>query len=125
MASASSIAKLHAPVKMENFSNSIKPDRAPVKLSNSDNSQPDLLALQTAAWQYPARRRFGPQGRLAAPPMMSAMHPPVVPMGRNSFAAMAMRETVQQMRETALRRFSQQAQRGAAGHQAWPMAIQI
>jgi hypothetical protein len=125
MAKASSIGRLHEQGKLPNLGNSIKPDREPVNSTNFVDSQPDLLAMQTAAWQYPARRRFGPQGRLAAPPMMSAMHAPVVPEGRNSFAAMAMRETVQQMRETAMRRFSQQAQRGGAGHQPWPMAIQI
>ena len=122
MASASSIAKLHTPVKMENFSNLIKPQTERVKSANFAYSEPDLLAMQTAAWQQPARRRFGPPGRHAAPPMMNSITPTGIPEGRSSFGALAMRDVVQQMRATAMRRYSQQAQR--AEPQPW-MRIQI
>jgi hypothetical protein len=107
-----------------------EPDRAPVKCSNLeqlkiDVSGPSMLDMQTAAWQRPARRRFGPQGRITAPPMMNSVMPTSLPEGRNSFADVAARETAMQMRAAMARRYSQQAQRGAAGHQQWPMAIQI
>jgi hypothetical protein len=89
MAQANTIGRLHEQGKLPKFGNSIKPQSEPVKTDILSDSQPDLLAMQIAAWQYPARRRFGPQGRLAAPPMMNSVMPTNLPTDRADFAALA------------------------------------
>jgi hypothetical protein len=125
MASASSIARLHAQGKTANLADLEKPQPEPVKTANFADSEPDLLAMQTAAWQQPARRRFGSSGRIAAPAMMNGITPTVVPEGRSRFEAVSMRESVQQMRAAVTRRIEQQAQRAGAGHHQHGLAIQV
>ncbi len=100
-----------------------EPDRAPVKLPKFGNSQidvpePSLLDLQNMFWQQPARRRFGSSGRLTAPPMSNSVTPASIPTGRATFGDVAVREIAQQMRATAMRRYSQQPRGGGADHHA-------
>ncbi len=103
---------------MRNLRNLEKPQPEPVKTANFADSEPDLLALQTAAWQQPVRRRFGSSGRIAAPPMMNAITPTSVPTGRADFASMALRDAAAVAMNAAAGRWrAQQAQRAGAGHQ--------
>ena len=120
MASANTIWRLHA-----------APQPEPVKLPDSGNSQPnvsaepDLLALQTAEWQRPARGFVSPRSsRLDGPVLMGAMAPTSLPMGRRDFADVAARENAAHLRAAMSRRIEQQSRR--AGHQQHePLAIQI
>jgi hypothetical protein len=122
MASAVSISRLHA---VNNLTPQGVTRPEPVKTDIMSDSQPDLLALQTLAWQQPLRRRFGSptRSRNGAPALMSTGVDTSIPAGR-SFSDVAMRDAAQQMRATAMRRYSQRP-RGAAGHQQHGMAIQI
>ena len=115
MASMQSIARLYQGQRTDLVQTS-------AQVPKDVSAQPSMLDMQTLAWQFPLRRRFGPPGRHAAPPMMNSITPTGIPEGRSSFGALAMRDVVQQMRATAMRRYSQQAQR--AEHQPW-MRIQI
>jgi hypothetical protein len=107
------------------------PQPAPVKLPHCGNSQADVPAepsmheLFARSLAQPLHRRFltPRRSRNDAPAMMSPIGDTSIPAGR-SFSDVAMRESVTQMRETLARRYSQRP-RGAAGHQQWPMAIQI
>jgi hypothetical protein len=107
------------------------PQTEPVKLPTVGHlgtdvpTQPSMLDMQTTFWQQPARRRFGSSGRIDAPPMSSGIMPTSVPMGRADFASMAMRDRAAQAMNAAVTSWRAQQARGGAGHQAWPMAIQI
>ncbi len=122
MANMSSISKLH----QQKPQIAELPQRAPVKLSNLNNSEPDLLALFQQSLTAPVRRRFGSPGRFARPAADVRYASGGGPQGRNSFGALAMRESVQQMRATLTRRYSQQARGAGASHpQHGPLAIQL
>jgi hypothetical protein len=71
--------------------------------------------MQHAAWQRPVRRFALPTGetRFGSPALMSACAPTDIPMSRATFTGMAARETADQIRNSAMRRFSQQARGGA------------
>jgi hypothetical protein len=123
MANMSSIMKLHGNQSPQ--LRTLIPRAAPAKTDTVSDSEPDLLAMQTAAWQQPARRRFGSSGRIAAPAMMNSIAPASIPAGRADFASLAARDSAREMRATLARRYSQQARTGAAEHQQHGLAIQV
>ena len=127
MASASSIGRLHAPVKNANLAHSIKPDREPVKSETVSDSEPDLLALFQQSLMTPLRRRFGsPRGALNSPAIMNSV-PVGVPVDRSgAFANMAARDRAAVAMNAAAGRWRErQARTGAAEHQQRGLAIQV
>jgi hypothetical protein len=115
MASSVSINRLHT---ASNVSATVDAKPAPVKTDIMSNSQPDLLAIQTAAWQQPARRRFGsPRGALTAPAIQSTVHPATAVDRAGAFADLAARDRFRAL-------VAKHVERGAEP-QPWPMAIQI
>jgi hypothetical protein len=110
MASSVSISRLHAV-------NNLSPqgDAKPTPVTQTE--APSLLELAERSWAMPLRKHFGSGRRLDAPPMMSAMHPPVVPEGRNSFAALAAQDRFRAL-------LAKHPRRGADDAQPWA-AIQL
>ena len=72
MASMQSIARLYQGQRTDLVQTS-------AQVPKDVSAQPSMLDMQTLAWQFPLRRRFGPPGRHAAPPMMVASRPRAFP----------------------------------------------
>jgi hypothetical protein len=125
MASAKSIGRLYAPVKMDNLSNSIKPDRAPVKCSNFPHlemdvpAEPSMHDLFARSLAQPLHRRFlSPRrSRNDSPALMGTIVPANVPGDRADFAALAAQDRFRAL-------LAKHPRRGAADAQPWA-AIQL
>ena len=122
MASMKTLSRLHAvapqePVKSPTVGHS-PPDVA---------AEPDLLALQTAEWQRPARGFVSPRSsRLDGPVLMGAMRSSVPGDRGGAFADLAARDAAAvAVREAVARQIARQAGRGGADAQPLPLAIQI
>ncbi len=89
-------------------------------------TEPSMLDLYTRSLMVPVRRRFGsPRGALTAPAIQSTVHPAAAVDRNSAFADLAARDRAAVAMRAAVGRWQErQAERGA-GHQPWPMAIQI
>ena len=113
MASSRSITRLHA---VNNSTPQGVTQPAPVKTDNLADSEPDLLAMQTAEWQRPARGFVSPgSSRLDGPAIMGAMRSSVPGDRGGAFADLAARDSAAVAMRTAVSRWqAQQARRGGA-----------
>jgi hypothetical protein len=110
MASTSSIRRLDAATSVLPIGNT-----KPAQAQQAEVPEPDLLALYVRSLTTRPRRFSLPGGeaRFGSPALMGACAPTDIPMSRATFGDVAMRESVQQAREAAMRRIATQGRSGA------------